>query len=147
MKDRLNDFIFSVKSRADSLLYGRQGMDELSKFLFWVGLASFPLGLLFARLLTAAFGGLIIWFGLFALIIAFIRAFSRNLSRRELENGMFLVWWGKKKKALQDAKDRRSQKDYKFFKCPGCGTWVRVPRGKGRIHINCRCGYTLYRKT
>ena len=33
------------------------------------------------------------------------------------------------------------------LKCPGCGCWLRVPRGKGKIHINCRCGYTLYRKT
>ena len=33
------------------------------------------------------------------------------------------------------------------FKCPGCGRWLRVPRHKGKIHINCRCGYTLYRRT
>ena len=25
--------------------------------------------------------------------------------------------------------------------------FVRVPKGKGKIHIKCRCGYTLYRKT
>ena len=29
----------------------------------------------------------------------------------------------------------------------GCGTMLRVPRGKGKIHIKCKCGYTLYRKT
>ena len=45
-------------------------------------------------------------------------------------------------------KDRFSQrKSYRFFKCPGCGTYIRVPKGKGKIHIKCRCGYTLYRKT
>lgn len=145
--DRLKELFYDFSDRLRVFFYGRQGMDELSKFLFWLGLASFPIGFLLAKLLTAAFGGLVVWFGLFALIVAFMRALSRNMPRRELENSLFLAWWGKRKQALQDAKDRRAQKDYKFFKCPGCRTWVRVPKGKGKIHIKCRCGYTLYRKT
>ena len=54
----------------------------------------------------------------------------------------------KQQHSRQAAKERRAQrKDYRFFKCPGCGTMLRVPRGKGKIHIKCKCGYTLYRKT
>ena len=54
----------------------------------------------------------------------------------------------KARHSRQAAKERHAQhKDFRFFKCPGCGTMLRVPRGKGKIHIKCRCGYTLYRKT
>ncbi|MEI3102160.1 MAG: hypothetical protein V8T45_10635 [Oscillospiraceae bacterium] len=40
----------------------------------------------------------------------------------------------------------RQRRDFRFFG-HGCGTILRVPRGKGKIHINCRCGYVLYRRT
>jgi transcription elongation factor Elf1 len=43
--------------------------------------------------------------------------------------------------------DRIKDKEHRYFKCPNCGQYLRVPKGKGKIHINCRCGYTMYRKT
>ena len=37
-------------------------------------------------------------------------------------------------------KARRRQKNlYCFFKCPQCGTVLRVPKGKGHIRITCKC--------
>ena len=80
-------------------------------------------------------------------LFSFLRAFSRRLELREAENQVWLRYLEKKKAARAAAKNRRAQKDYRFFKCPNCGTWVRVPRGKGKVHINCKCGYILYRKT
>ena len=86
--------------------------------------------------------------GLLLIILCFVRAFSRQLPRRELENTAYLAWVDKKRRQWEGKKDRfRQRKDFKFFKCPGCGTILRVPRGKGKIHINCPCGYVLYRKT
>jgi transcription elongation factor Elf1 len=39
-------------------------------------------------------------------------------------------------------------KEHRYFKCPGCGQRLRVPRGKGRISINCRsCGAAFERNT
>ena len=74
--------------------------------------------------------------------------FSRRLGQREAENNAYLALLAKARHSRQAAKERRAQrKDFCFFKCPGCGTMLRVPRGKGKIHIKCRCGYTLYRKT
>ena len=39
-------------------------------------------------------------------------------------------------------------KEHRYFKCPNCGQQLRVPRGKGKITINCRnCGVSFEEKT
>ena len=137
-----------MKEKLNAFFAGRQGMDELSKMLFWVGLLAVSVSIITAGLLAGIPAMLIRFFGFMALITAFIRAFSRRLEQREAENRMYLAARGRKKQQWADYKERRRQSgEYRFFKCPGCGKWLRVPRGKGKIHINCRCGYTLYRKT
>lgn len=131
---------------------GRQGMDEFSKYLFWYGasfiLVSFLLRFLSGRALVSVLSSVAMWIGAASLIYSFVRAFSRRLDRREAENLAFLRVISQRRQKRLDAKERwRQRKSFKFFKCPGCGTMLRVPRGKGKIHIKCRCGYTLYRKT
>ena len=133
-----------MKEKLQNLFLGRQGMDELSKLLFWAGLA----GLALACFLPGLLRTLLFSFALALLIFSFVRAFSRNLPAREAENILYLRFLERKKQDRLAKKQRRaSRKEYRYFKCPGCGTWLRVPRGKGKIHISCRCGYTLYRKT
>ena len=133
-----------MKEKLRQLFAGRQGMDELSKLLFWAAIVLFTA----SAFLGAALGSLLSSFALLSLILSFARAFSRNLPMREAENLLFLRWVEKRKHAWSTWKDRfRDRKEYKYFKCPACGKWLRVPRHKGKIHINCRCGYTLYRRT
>ena len=133
-----------MKEKLQNLFRGRQGMDELSKLLFWLGLALTLLTLFIA----GGVGALLRTLGLALLFCAFARAFSRNLPMREAENAALLRWREKKKRERTARKDRWShRRTYKYFKCPGCGTWLRVPRHKGKVHIHCRCGYTLYRRT
>jgi len=137
-----------MREKLRNLFIGRQGMDEFSKFLFWAGAGFVALSCLAAALPIGFFSSLFMFFGGFMLIFAFVRAFSRKLQQREMENIVYLRYLDKKRRERAAAKDRRSQrKDFVFFKCPGCGQYLRVPRGKGKIHINCRCGYTMYRKT
>lgn len=119
-------------------------MDDFSKALFWCGIVLFVLSMF----IKGFFGSLFSWFGILALVFAFVRAFSRQLMQREMENNAFLMFKAKLMRDNQARKERFAQrKDFVFFKCPGCGTMIRVPRGKGKIHITCRCGYQLYRKT
>ena len=133
-----------MRDKLRQIFTGRQGMDELSKILFWAGIVL--LGL--SAFLGGGIGSLLSSFGLMGLILAFVRAFSRNLPMREAENRLLLGWAEKKKHAFAAWRDRvHNRRDYKYFKCPSCGKWLRVPRHKGKIHISCRCGYTLYRKT
>ena len=137
-----------MKEKISRIFAGRQGMDEFSKALFWLGLVCLLLSVLTANILKGVFSLIFNWLGLMMLIFSFVRAFSRRLGQREAENNAYLALRQKQRHSLQAAKERRAQcKDYRFFKCPGCGTMLRVPRGKGKIHIKCKCGYTLYRKT
>ena len=136
-----------MRDKMNKLFAGRQGMDEFSKFLFWSGCAGIALSCLLGAALNGALSSMFFFFGSFMLILGFVRAFSRKLQQREMENTVYLQWLDKKRRERAAACDRRRQKDYRFFKCPGCGQYLRVPKGKGKIHIKCRCGYTLYRKT
>ena len=137
-----------MREKIGRIFYGRQGMDELSKTLFWSGLVCVTLSLFLGGILNGVLSSLFSWLGIFQIILCFVRAFSHKLTQRESENAAFLSWVDNRRQAFADFKARRSQsRDFKFFKCPGCGTMLRVPRGKGKIHIKCKCGYTLYRRT
>lgn len=137
-----------MREKLSRIFSGRQGMDEFSKALFWMGLVCMLLSVLTVNVLKGVFSLLFNWLGLMLLIFSFVRAFSRRLGQREAENNAYLALRQKQRYSRQAAKERRAQrKDFCFFKCPGCGVMLRVPRGKGKIHIKCKCGYTLYRKT
>ena len=133
-----------MKEKLRKLFMGRQGMDELSKLLFWAAAVC----LLAGFFLPGGLRSLLSTLGALLLAMSFVRAFSRNLAQREAENTALLRFLDKKRRERAARKDRfANRKQYRYFKCPGCGTWLRVPRGKGKVHINCRCGYTLYRRT
>ena len=137
-----------MKDRFSQLFRGRQGMDELSKMLFWSGLLSVILSIIAGSFLAGIPGTILRFLGLMCIISSFVRAFSRRIEMRETENSMYLAAIDRGKHRWQAAKERRRQSgEYRFFKCPGCSKWLRVPRGQGKIHIKCKCGYTLYRKT
>lgn len=137
-----------MREKLSRIFSGRQGMDEFSKALFWMGLVCMLLSVLTVNVLKGVFSLLFNWLGLMMLIFSFVRAFSRRLGQREAENNAYLALRQKQRHNRQAAWERRAQrKDFCFFKCPGCGVMLRVPRGKGKIHIKCKCGYTLYRKT
>lgn len=137
-----------MRDRLGRIFQGRHGMDELSKALFWCGLLCMALSILTTGLINNVLSSIFSWLGLFQIIYGFFRAFSRRLGQRDAENSAYLVWRQQQKKKLEDFKERRRQsRDFKFFKCPGCHSMMRVPRGKGKLHIKCKCGYTMYRKT
>lgn len=137
-----------MKDKFPAFFNGRQGMDELSKMLFWSGLLSVILSMLIMELLAGIPGTLLRFLGLMSIISSFVRAFSRRKEMREAENRMYLAAMEGNKHRWEAYKERRRQSgEYRFFKCPGCSKWLRVPRGQGKIHIKCKCGYTLYRKT
>lgn len=137
----MKNVLYRIQEWFNGLFSGRCGVDEFGKLLLRGGLLVYLIGLLFGL-------GVFRILGLGALIYGFVRAFSKNFQARERENIAYISILAKYRERYAAWKDRRSQsKEYKFFKCPGCGTMLRVPRGKGKIHIKCKCGYTLYRKT
>lgn len=133
------------KEKFAQFMYGRRGTDEFSRFLLIVALVFIVLSWMMGGVLQS-----IVWaLGLASLIYCYFRMFSRNIYKRQQENG----WYLRKKSAVtrwfRSVKDRWQQrKDYRFFRCPSCHTLLRVPRGKGKIQLTCRkCGNRFERKS
>lgn len=124
-----------------AFMLGRNGVDHLNKLLFRTAAVIAALNLLFLRQIGSV-PFLIAGYALF-------RTLSRNLPMRQAEDVLVHEKCRRVKAnlsgALQRAKQRR---DYRFFSCPGCRSYLRVPRGKGRIQVTCpRCGHRFDRKS
>ena len=128
------------------LMAGRNGPDHLNRFLSVVFLI-LSVCSMFVR--NPRLASVLYTLSMALFLYVMFRMFSRNIYRRQQENGAYLrerykitSWWN-------GMRDRWAQrKDYKFFKCPSCRTRLRVPRGKGKLNIVCRkCGTSFQRRT
>lgn len=123
-------------------MIGRYGVDTLSNYLLYGGLAV----IVIFNLFDWPIGGLIGWA---VLILGYFRTFSRNRSKRYQENQKFLTFkrkfdskWKTQRKKFQE------RKDYKYYSCPNCKKKLRVPRNKGKINIKCpHCREQFIKKT
>ena len=81
-------------------------------------------------------------------VLMLYRMFSKNLPKRREENARFLNWWLPKKNRLAASRQRRLDKEHKYFSCKNCKAICRVPAGKGKIEITCpRCGQKISGKS
>lgn len=82
------------------------------------------------------------------LAYAIFRFFSKDRDRRQIENGRFLALFQATARWFRFRRTVRSDKEHRYFKCPNCHQPLRVPRGKGKIQVNCRaCGAQFEEKT
>ncbi|MBQ7777314.1 MAG: hypothetical protein IJ396_00220 [Oscillibacter sp.] len=129
-------------------MYGRNGMDQLNRALFWVYLALWLAGSLLAVLelevLSAIFN--VVLYVL--LVVILFRMLSKNLYKRREENSKFLQKTWSLRNQIGGAKARHADKDHKYFTCKQCKTICRVPVGKGKIIITCpKCRAQIQAKT
>ena len=124
-----------------SFMSGRYGTDPLN------------LGLLVLYLVLcvlASATGLVL-FNLIALIVvifAFYRMLSRDHYRRAQENQWFLAKMQPVFRRWRQMKQRFSDREHRYYRCPCCRQMLRVPRGRGKITITCpRCRTALKKKT
>ena len=125
---------------------GRYGTDRLNRALNIAALVLLVLSLFLGR---GGVGSLLWALALACLLWGAVRTFSRNFSRRQRENAAYLGLTQNARERFRGARDRFQQrKEYRFFRCPSCRTWLRVPRGKGKLNITCRqCGERFTRST
>ena len=134
-------------------MYGRNGMDQLNRALFWAYLILWLAGLIVSAVLketalAAVFNG-VVWVLMWALLVLlFFRTFSKNLYKRREENQKWVNWWWGIKNRSAGAKARHADKDHKYFTCKNCKAICRVPAGKGKIVITCpKCGAQIHGRT
>jgi hypothetical protein len=125
---------------------GRNGTDHFCRFLsfaalFFLAVSMFTNG--------SPIGSAALYLALLSLIYSWFRALSKNTYKRSQENAAYLriqnKVFGRLKSLISQLKQR---KDYSFLLCPSCKTFLRVPKGKGRVNITCRkCGEHFTKKT
>lgn len=121
-----------MKEKIMRFMYGRYGSDELNIVLL---IASVILSLLSP--VNSIFRGL----SMVCICYAIYRMFSKNIYKRRQENAKIVPYV-----SFLKAKFKNRGKA-KIFMCPRCKKTLRVPRGRGKININCPCGEVLKRKS
>lgn len=136
------NFLAKLRNSVQTMLYGRNGFDILSRDL---NIAALVLTLLDALLQTQV----IYWIGILVFIFGIFRVFSRNITKRSAENSRYIafrtpiVQWFKGQKQQQS-----NRKYYRFYECSSCHQKLRVPKGKGKIEVTCpKCGLRFFKKT
>lgn len=126
-------------------MQGRYGMDDLNRCLYWSFLVLFILELIIPfRPVKAVLG----WVTLAIIIWETFRMLSRNIPKRYSENLKFLDMTAGLRRVMRlNRRKFDDRKTYRYFKCPGCGQEVRVPKGKGRIRITCPKCHQSFEKT
>ena len=134
-----------MKQKFAKFMYGRYGLDELSKFLSTLSL----LVLVASLFLTQTVKTVVFAAAVALLVYAYFRIFSKNYEKRRAENKVFLERRQRITERFRLRRDMwKQRKEFKFFKCPSCKAVLRVPRGKGKIRVVCKkCGTAFERKT
>ena len=145
-------FFEKIKQALRSFMSGRHGTDQLSMALLWTGLACYLLGAVLGSIqgsfIWALLGLVVQLAGFASYCFCLFRVFSRNRYKRQEENRRYMAFTEKKRTERRQAKVRfQNRKKYKYFKCPGCHAWLRLPRGTGVATITCsRCHNSFTQK-
>lgn len=130
------------KDKMARFMYGRYGMDQLSRNLSLICLV-----LLIVTMFVR--NNVIYMIALVGIVYTYFRVFSRNISRRSEENEKYLKFHYKVVGKLNKIKFRiTDSKTHRIFRCPSCSQKIRVQRGKGKISIKCpKCRIEFIKKT
>ena len=128
------------KDKMARFMYGRYGMDQLSRNLSLICLV---------LLIVTMFVRNNVIYMIALVVYTYFRVFSRNISRRSEENEKYLRFHYKVVGKLNKIKFRiTDSKTHRIFRCPSCSQKIRVPRGKGKISIKCpKCRIEFIKKT
>ena len=108
-------FMNRFKQSFSRFMYGRYGMDQLSRCLSYVVLVLIILTF-FLR------SNVIYTVALLGIVYIYFRMFSRNISRRSAENQKYMKIHYKFMSKFNKIRARiKDSKTHRIFKCPSCG--------------------------
>ncbi len=129
-------FLDKIHYSFQKIMVGRNGADRLSLAMMWLG---------FALILISTFVGSYIlnFIALAIYMLSILRVFSRKLEKRRAENQYYVQKVGKIRTSVTHRRNRfKMRKQYRYFKCPECKSWLRLPRGAGKVKVTCgQCGH------
>lgn len=126
-------------------MQGRNGVDDFAKFTMGVAFVSIILAMFMRN--GSFLGALLDTIGLLAIVYTYYRILSKNIQKRYEENQKYLSMTSKVRTRFQKEKNLMMQrKTHHIYTCPGCGQKIRIPRGKGKIEIDCPKCHTKFVK-
>jgi len=134
-------FMQKVMDGLRRFMTGRRGPDELSMALLIGGLV--------LTILSNLFNLIPLYFvGMAGYVLALLRTFSRDLTKRYAENAKFLSLWRKVTVSVKQFFNRlKNIRRYKYYRCPNCRSWLRLPRKVGEVTVTCgKCGHVFKQK-
>lgn len=120
-------------NRFYKFMYGRYGIDELYKFLFWVYIVIFLINLFLKSNILSLIGTILV-------VVIIYRCFSKKIYQRKRENNLYLKL---KKKFLKPFKNIirnfKERKTTVYKKCRKCKTTLKLPlpSSRGICHAKC----------
>ena len=131
-----------IRNFIRNFMVGRYGPDHLNVAMI---VASLVLYLLYGILGVVP----LMYVAYIVVALSMFRMLSRNIARRRAENDKFIkYWWPVKSRVSRVFVNLKHRKTHRFYKCPGCGNTLRVPKGKGMLQITCpKCGERFHKKT
>ena len=140
-----------IRNFLRKFMIGRYGTDHLNVAMIVVSIVIYLIHGV-TRLTLGFFGMFVTPLAIVSYLfaaLALFRMLSRNIAARRRENDAFIRhWWPIKVKINRAWANLKHRKTHKFFKCPGCGNTLRVPKGKGALQVTCpKCGERFMKKT
>ncbi len=134
-----------MKEKFLKFMEGRYGVDAFARFTMIVALACIVISIFFPG--RSVIGALLNTIGLLAIIYTYFRMLSRNIQKRYSENERYLtVTSGIRQRFNREKNMMQQRKTHHIYTCPSCGQKIRIPRGKGRIEIDCPKCHTKFIK-
>lgn len=126
-------------------MYGRNGADHLGLSMIWAAIALNIVNIFIKSdvpylIVSTAATVLTFW--------ALFRMFSRNVEKRAQENQKFLEITGNMSRSAAQARNRfKNRKEYKYFRCPKCHSYLKLPRNVGEVTVTCgKCRHQFRKK-
>lgn len=135
----MRKFLTKFAEKIRRFFYGRNGFDELAKHTLIASIVVCLIGAFIPLSLVGLILSLLSWA---LMIYAYYRILSKNIYKRVAENKRYVG-------SINMTKTRWQQrKTHRFYRCPKCKTWLRVPKGRGKITITCvKCATKFDKKS
>ena len=130
-----------VKAFFSKMLQGRNGLDYL-------GYCSLLTALIISVLASALRLGALSLVSTALYILTLFRILSRDTARRVEENRRFTAWVDKTGTSFRQSWTRlKNVRKFKYFRCPQCKSWLRLPCGAGSGTVTCSgCQHSFHAK-
>lgn len=134
----MKNFFNNLGIKFQKFMYGRYGIDELYRGLFWIYLATILVSAIFSGFINRKIYAVISILSLLIIVFAFYRVFSKNIEKRRQENAKWLVFENALKREGRLIRDKwKFRKTHVFKKCPHCKAVLRLKRQKGKHKVKC----------